>query len=47
MPVGGLRTEVALARELEPRRPQQAADVVGPKGRQEGGMRPNFARSLG
>jgi hypothetical protein len=36
MPVGGLRPEVALARELEPRRPQQAADVIGPEGREGG-----------
>src|ERR1043166_1924147 len=45
MPVGGLWAELAFARELQSRRPQQAADVVGPEGREGSGMRPNFASS--
>src|SRR5262249_19527593 len=44
MRVGGLRAELALARKLQSRRPQQAAHVVGPEGR-KGSMRPNFASS--
>jgi hypothetical protein len=39
MPVGGLRPQVALARQLELRRPQQAADLVGPERRGRGGAR--------
>jgi len=44
VPVGRLWAKLALAREFQARRPQQAADVVGPEGR-ERGMRPNFASS--
>src|SRR6202011_1912871 len=45
MPVGGLRAELALAREFQTRRPQQAAHVGGPEGREGGGTRPKFASS--